>query len=79
MIGKLRDAPHRFQVAIDGPSGGDPAPVLAMLQMLWQGQTSRHGGQAPTRPESREAAEMAVHLASTLVQWFAAGAVTRRP
>ncbi|WP_244215778.1 hypothetical protein [Kitasatospora purpeofusca] len=78
MIRNLRDAPQNFRVAIDGPSEGDPTPVIGMLQMLWQGQTSRHGGQTPTRPETKEAAEMAVHLAATLVQWFTAGAVTRR-
>ncbi|MFF2956746.1 hypothetical protein ACFVVU_36060 [Kitasatospora sp. NPDC057965] len=78
MIRNLRDAPQNFRVAIDGPSGGEPGPVLGMLQMLWQGQTSRHGGQTPTRPETQEAAEMAVHLAAALVQWFTAGAVTRR-
>ncbi|MEU4588618.1 hypothetical protein AB0F92_42385 [Kitasatospora aureofaciens] len=78
MIRNLRDAPQNFRVAIDGSSGGDPGAVLGMLQMLWQGQTSRHGGQAPTRPETQEAAEMAVHLAAALVQWFTAGAVTRR-
>ncbi|MGW2402465.1 replication-relaxation family protein, partial [Kitasatospora sp. NPDC001664] len=32
-----------------------------------------------TRPESQEAAQMAVHLTVTLVQWFTSGAVTRVP
>ncbi|MGA5699876.1 hypothetical protein [Peterkaempfera bronchialis] len=78
MIGTLRGAPNKFQTAIEGPNGGEPTAVLGMLQLLWQGQTSRHGGQTPTRPETQEAAEMAVHLAATLVQWFTAGAVVRR-
>ncbi|MFJ9461334.1 hypothetical protein ACIRST_40475 [Kitasatospora sp. NPDC101447] len=79
MIAVLRDSPRKFALAIEQNGGGDPAPVLGMLQLLWQGQTSRHGGQAPTRPETQVAAEMAVHLAATLVQWFTAGAVSRRP
>ncbi|MFI5534208.1 hypothetical protein ACIA8O_37300 [Kitasatospora sp. NPDC051853] len=80
MIGVVRNSPAKFKLAIDGgPNGGDPAPLLAMLQLLWQGQTSRHGAQTVTRPESQEAAQMAVHLAVTLVQWFTSGAVVRVP
>lgn len=47
------------------------------MRALWQGQTSRHGGQTPTSPETLEAARAAVHLAATIVQWFTSGAVTR--
>ncbi|MFF3068897.1 hypothetical protein [Kitasatospora sp. NPDC057936] len=77
MIAALRTAPQKVTLAIEQNVHGDSVPVLGMLQLLWQGQTSRHGGQAPTRPETQEAAEMAVHLAATLVQWFTAGAVAR--
>lgn len=38
----------------------------------------RHGGSRPTQPVTQEAAEMAVHLAATLVQWFGAGRIHRR-
>jgi hypothetical protein len=49
-----------------------------MMKALWEGQTSRHGSQHPTRPETMEEARAAVHLAVTLVQWFSAGTVARR-
>jgi len=38
-----------------------------MMTLLREGQSSRHGKQTPTPAESREAGEMAVQLASTLV------------
>lgn len=78
MLGEIKNARHKFTVAIPTP-GPDPiSPVEAMMRMLWEGQTSRHGGQTPTPPETLDAARMAVHLAVPLVQWFAAGAVHRR-
>jgi hypothetical protein len=61
-------------------SAGTPSeisPLIAMLRLLWQGQTDRHGGSAPTIPVSASAAEAAVHLAVTLVQWFRSGSVHR--
>ncbi|MFI6986560.1 hypothetical protein ACIBSV_49580 [Embleya sp. NPDC050154] len=51
----------------------------AMMQLLWDGQTSRHGKQTPTRPETLEEARAAVHAAAILVQWFVSGAFTRLP
>ncbi|MBG6184718.1 hypothetical protein IWX65_002696 [Arthrobacter sp. CAN_A214] len=53
--------------------------VLSMMKMLWAGQADRHGG-SPT-PEvaiTKEAAEVAVMTAATLVQWFTSGAMARR-
>ena len=50
---------------------------MAMIGLLWTGQTSRHGGQAPTRPQTFEEAQMAVHPAVTLVPWFVTGTVSR--
>ncbi len=46
---------------------------------LWEGQTSRHGAQTETVPETLEAAPAGVHLAAALVQWFVSGAVIRTP
>jgi hypothetical protein len=48
-------------------------PVIGMMTALWEGQTSRHGGQQPTRLE----AYAAVHLAVVLVQWLRTGTVRR--
>src|SRR5258708_16617664 len=79
MLGMMRDNPGRYEVAIPGPGGtGNVAPVIAMMSLLWEGQTSRHGGQRPTRPETREEAEMAVQLAATLVLWFTNGMIRRK-
>ncbi|MFD7978759.1 hypothetical protein [Streptomyces sp. NPDC059071] len=78
MLGEIRNARHKFTTAIPVSVAGDPIAVAeAMMRALWDGQTSRHGGQAPTSPETLEAARAGVHLAATLVQWFVSGAVVR--
>jgi hypothetical protein len=79
MLGVIRSSPHRFVTAISASTGDDITLVADMMRRLWQGQTSRHGSQSPTRLETPQEAEMAVHLATTLVQWFASGAVGRVP
>lgn len=74
----LNDHKQDWQLAIH--SSGVPAdisPLLAMLRLLWQGQPDRHGGSTPTIPVTAKAAEAAVHLAVTLVQWFQSGATQR--
>jgi hypothetical protein len=76
VIRELEVNQAHWQLAIVGPDGsGSIDPVLAMLKLLWQGQSDRHGGVSPTVPPSQEAAEMAVHLAVTLVQWFQSRAI----
>ncbi|MEU3201419.1 hypothetical protein [Streptomyces sp. NPDC006996] len=78
MLGVLRNSPQKFVTAIPSANGTDDIALVAdMMRRLWQGQTSRHGSQNPTRLETQQEAEMAVHLAVTLVHWFAAGLVYR--
>jgi hypothetical protein len=78
MIGHLRGNPEAFRIVLAGRSGaGGVGTVTAMMALLWDGQTSRHGGKNPTRPETPEEAQAAVYLAVTLVEWFASGAVRR--
>ena len=78
MLGRLRAQPDRFSLAIAGPDGtGDVSPLIRCMELLWEGQSSRHGSSTPTRDETLEEATMAVHLAVTLVQWFTSGAVRR--
>lgn len=52
--------------------------VLSMLRTLWYGHRDRHG-----KPDysdvSPEEARAAVSLAASAVDWFASGALTRRP
>ncbi|WP_405593914.1 hypothetical protein OG741_37465 [Streptomyces sp. NBC_01410] len=80
MLGEIGNARVKFTTAISTPAGKDPiAPVEAMMRALWDGQTSRHGKQTGTVPETLEAARAGVHLAATLVQWFASRAVARTP
>ncbi|MEW2557195.1 hypothetical protein AB0957_36575 [Streptomyces zhihengii] len=78
MLGEIRNARHKFGSAIPVPAAGDPiAAAEAMMRALWEGQTSRHGGQNGTVPETLDSARAGVHLAATLVQWFVSGAVAR--
>lgn len=76
VIISLNDNSQDWELTI--PSAGtstNATPLVAMLRLLWQGQTDRHGGSTPTVPVAAQAAEAAVHLAVTLVQWFQSGAV----
>jgi hypothetical protein len=65
IIGDLKQARGKWELAILGPDRAprDIASLLGMLELLWQGQSDRHGGVAPTVPIPSEAAPMAVHLA----------------
>lgn len=51
--------------------------VVGMIALLWEGQRDRHAGGPISQPVTQEAAQTAVHLAVTLVQWFSAGAIYR--
>jgi hypothetical protein len=62
----------RFTLTNGHVSGVDV--VLSMMRLLWDGQTSRHGGTIPTRIETLEEARVAVHLAAALVQFGASSA-----
>lgn len=58
------------------PSGDGSADVVsAMLDRLLTGETDRHTSDDRNRPSTQAEAETAVHLAVTLVQWFASGAI----
>lgn len=79
MLGEIKNARHKFSAAIPSPAGDPIAAAEAMMRALWDGQTSRHGAQTTTVPETLEAARAGVHLAAALVQWFVSGAVIRTP
>lgn len=51
--------------------------LVSMLEALWVGQSDRHGSAASPIPTTTEAAQAAVLMATTLVQWFQSGAVRR--
>jgi hypothetical protein len=79
IIGHMRSHPTEWCLSIRRPDDGQPeiAPLLAMMKLLWEGETGRHASGERTGRETQEAAQMAVHLAVTLVQWFTSGAVSR--
>ncbi|AKL71073.1 hypothetical protein M444_37240 (plasmid) [Streptomyces sp. Mg1] len=79
MLGEIKNARHKLTTAIPVPASDPIALVEAMMRTLWEGQTSRHGTQSGTVPETLEAARAGVHLAAALVQWFVSGAVVRTP
>jgi hypothetical protein len=56
----------------------DEGLFLDVIELLWQGQSDRHGGSAPTVPIPAQVAPMAVHLAATLGHWFSSGAVRNK-
>jgi len=78
MLKYMRDHEGDFRVMIPAP-GVPVAGLIGMMAILWQGQTSRHGGQAPTRAETPAEARAAMQLAVTLVHWFSTGIVRRTP
>lgn len=82
MIPEMRQAAHKITSVISaqggvGKSGAEPFADL--MDQLWKGQTSRHGGQVATRTETQEEAEAAVHVAILLVYMFTSGAIVRQP
>jgi hypothetical protein len=76
MIKAMRDAPSKWETVV-GAKGADNIPaVVGMMDLLWTGHV-RHGGAGGTVEATQEEAAAAVHLAATLVQWFARGALRR--
>jgi hypothetical protein len=77
MIVAIRDAPAKWQVALQ-PSSGDAVLMLnEVMRLLWTSQLDRHGSADESVPltVSLEEAQAAVHLSLTLVQWFHSGAI----
>ena len=80
VIAAMRDAPPKWHVLLDSPSGADHVEtVIQMCETLWRGQSDRHGtdeANAPLNVTDKQA-EAAVHLAVLLVQWFETGVISR--
>lgn len=70
LIRDVGATPQKWNFAIARPKGDSVEDVRQLMSLLWDGQTSRHGGIASTPPETPEAARAAVHIAATLVQFF---------
>jgi hypothetical protein len=76
MIKDVSQKPSKWKFVVADTNGGGVETVLRMMQTLWEGQTSRHGGATTTRVETTDEARAAVHLAATLVQLGVSGAFT---
>lgn len=72
----IRDMKAQGDWKLDLPGAAQDVPV-SMMEALWTGQESRHGGNGYRIPTQSEA-EAGVLLAVPLVQWFTSGAVSRR-
>ena len=57
--------------------GREAGVIVGMVEALWTGQESRHGGHGYRRPTQGEA-ETAVTLAVALVQLYGSGSAARR-
>lgn len=78
VIAHLRQGGHKWAFALVDRDGANTVdPLVGMLDRLWTGQVSRHGGQK-SRAQTPAEAQAAVHLAATLVQLLGAGALTRQ-
>jgi hypothetical protein len=78
VIGELGHHSEKWELAVSTPGGSTGiSTLLGMLRLLWEGQTDRHGGPVTPGPITAEAAEAAVHLAVTLVQWFNSNTIRR--
>jgi hypothetical protein len=75
----LRQSGHRWRFVLCDRDGADSVePLVGMLERLWTGQVSRHGGGKNSRDQTAEEAQAAVHLAATIVQLLGAGTLIRR-
>lgn len=74
MVGAIGQAPTKWEFIIASHRVSGVETLVGMLKLLWDGQTSRHGGNAPTRLETLEEARAAVGIAVTVVQFCASGA-----
>jgi hypothetical protein len=76
IIKDINNKSSKWTFALASKDGDGVDELARMMKLLWDGQTSRHGGVAPTKPETVDAARAAVHLSATLVQFFVGGALS---
>jgi len=78
MLGEYKQIRGKLTTPIARPTGETGIEAVeSLMDILWAGQTSRHGNLEVTRDETPEEAIEAVHIAALLVQLFASGAIRR--
>ena len=81
VIGSLRQGAYKWQLSLTHQAN-PKRPMDTLVEnpaLLWEGQYDRHVTEGAPLHVSQEEAETALHLAITLVQWFTAGHVARKP
>jgi hypothetical protein len=73
-----RGQPQRWRLPTILPKGGLPS-IIAMMDLLWNGQHDRHATADDHRPlrVTAEEAQLALPLANALVQWFRLGLIRK--
>lgn len=77
IIGQLGSQGHLYTTAGESGENDGIASVVAMMQVLWQQQTDRHGAN-PTLPATQARVEFLLPIAAALVHALSTGAVRRR-
>ena len=78
MIRDIAARPDNWEFELSDGTTNNVGTVLSTMRMLWEGQTSRHGGTGDTQAETLPEAQAAVHIAALLVQFGASGAFRAR-
>lgn len=81
VIRDLGNQTARWQLAL-ATKTDDPGSIdhlVGLLDQLWQGQRSRHGGGATSRSQTEIEARASVHLAALAVHWLGTGVLERTP
>jgi hypothetical protein len=80
LIRDLRSQSAVWELALVDKAGnpGSCLPLVDMMDQLWVGQRSRHGGGDSSRDQFQEEAEAAVHLGVLLVQWATQGVLRKK-
>jgi len=78
VLGQIRaDGDWIVPLTRESSPGQVAGALVAMLEALWVGQSDRHGSALTPITITPQAAQAAVLMATTLVQWFQSGAVQR--
>jgi hypothetical protein len=79
VIGHLKQGAHKWRfVLVDKDDDGSVAPLVQLLDRIWTGQVSRHGGGKRSRDQTQEEAVAAFHMAVTVVQLLSSRSLTPR-